>query len=1051
MAKRSDLDHVIDRATNERSWAGVTFHGDAPYIQGGELNEIQTIGRSRTRRIGNLIACDGDRVTGAGAVVDLDAASVTLETGEIYIQGDVLSIDAATLPVALVGRVELGVRLDKSELTHEDRPNLKGQIAGSDAEGEPGAAREVWSIAWALSDDGGDGDFYRVYQMVDGTIIDQTPPPSLDGMTSAIAQYDRVLGHYIVSGCRVTALGKVGNDQTFAIEQGEANISGRKVTRHAALRISHPEDFEVAAVPGETHTIPSSGSVTYQTHFGPIAAISQILMEKEKTVTLVRGSTTNGQDGLPDSSVTEIISARQGSMIYSQNDDYVLTGNSIDWRAAGSEPGEATSFDVTYRYRDVVSAETFANDSITVGGGAVGGEVIASYTYKLPRIDLVCLDQSGLPVYYKGTPGAALAPQAPSALLKLAEIHNDWRGTPTLLNNGIYSVSYEEHARLRASHEQVLRILQLVVMEVEATRRDTAMVRRTFVDPFIDDSNRDDGEPQNAALFDGMMQLAIVPSFHVSMLAAPVMLDYVEDVIIWQEAQTACEPINPYQNFEPLPGELVLDPPVDFWQEAATEWRSPITREFNRGSRITGPLRTSSSEDVLVESRNEQAEFLRQIAVKATFKGLSAGEKLAELTFDGIDVKPASEQIANSDGEIDVIFTIPANVTAGTKEVYAKTLAGIEARALFTGQGTINIDVLQQVTSVNIWTRQIISRRARRSDPQAQTFTPTQTRQVVGVDFKLCAIGNRANNILINQVSVENGIPTEEVRGEALVPMAGAAVGWTQARYNLPLLTDNDREHAVVIKTDDGAHAVGIANLGGLDVQRQEYVSAQPYTIGVRHSSSNAKSWTAHQNSDLTFRIIAARYPVTEKTVDLGSFDLVDCSDLQIRAGVFLPSGDCSIEFEIERANGTLYRLAAEQVLQLDEYVTEQVQLRAVLRGTETLSPILFAPVVLIAGRIEQTATYVTKAFEFGSNIRLTDYFKAFLPAGSTVTVEYDLADDNWQSLPLLESEDLTADGWKDLRHEKAGVTGLQGRIRITLTGGPKARALLGDQAAAIY
>ncbi|TLP42679.1 DUF4815 domain-containing protein [Cohaesibacter sp. CAU 1516] len=1077
MATRDELNFVIDRAVDKPEWKGVTFHGEQPLIQGGELNELQTIARARTRRIGNLIANDGDRIAGALAIVDIEAAAVTLEAGEIYIAGDVLTVEAQVLdPVSMVGLVEIGVRLIKSELTDEEYPQLKGQVPGSDAEGEPGAAREIWSLTWGLVDDGGDGDFYRVYSLQDGAIIDQTPPPALEGVTAAIAQYDRVRGNYIVSGCRVTALGKDGTKQYFSIEQGEANIQGRKRTRFAALRIGHEEDFEVAAVPGETHVIASSDPTTLTVAYAPIAEVSQVLIEKEKTVQITRGTIANGVDGLPDNSVTSIISVVQGGTTYVRGTDYQLTAGGVDWQLPGAEPAESTTYNVTYRYRAVVVPDAFDATSITVSGSAAGGQAILAYTYKLPRIDLICLDKDGFPAYVNGVPGSTLEPQSPADLLKLAEVHNDWFGTPTVVNNGTFAPTYDELARRWAHMENMTRMLQLSLLEAQAVRRDNARVRNTFVDPFLDDSNRDAGEPQNAAVFGGLLQLPIASTFYTAPLSGPVLLDYVEEVIIAQEAQSGCEPINPYQNFNPMPGAMELSPQADYWTVSTTEWASPETEEFQRGTRWDGgPLQTVDESTRSLGSRTEQAEFMRSISVTATIKGLSEGEQLAELTFDGRDVKPAGVQTADAQGEIEVAFTIPEGVTTGTKQVFAKSAAGLEAWAAFTAEGSINVETLQRVTSISIWQRGVVdlveqsssdgftnwSQRGGGgsgeggntgdSDPQAQTFTPAETRQVIGVDFKLCAIGGEENSILVNQVTVENGDPTSDIVSEGFVPMAGAAVGWKGARYRLPVLTESDREHAFVIKTDDGVHAVAEATLGALDVVNQRYITAQPYTVGVRLSSSNAKSWTPHQNSDLTFRLIAARYTQTTKTVDLGSHALVNCSDLQVRAGVFVPSGDCSVTFEIERTNGVIYRLTAGQVLSLDEYITESVQLRAVLRGTEKLSPILFAPVILIAGEIAQSATYISKAFKIGANVRLTDYFRAFLPPGAGASVHYDQADDNWVELPLTETEALFENHWSDRRHEASGVSAVEGRVKITLTGGPDARPLIGDQAAAIY
>jgi hypothetical protein len=542
------------------------------------------------------------------------------------------------------------------------------------------------------------------------------------------------------------------------------------------------------------------------------------------------------------------------------------------------------------------------------------------------------------------------------------------------------------------------------------------------------------------------------------------MLDYVEEIIIAQDLVTGCMKINPYQVFTPMPGALSLNPATDFWAEENTIWASPQTLEFNRGIRRgAGPLVVTTTENEVIDQREEQAEFLRPIAVAFKLKGFAVGENLTSLTFDGISVKPPGTQTADGNGEISGSFTIPSNITVGTKKVEAKGQGGSDASAAFTGGGVISTIVMRQTTTIERW-RRIQSQPVNWGlntnaggnathggmDPLAQTFTPPEPRQVVGIDFHLCALGDLSNDILVHQVGVEVGIPNEEVVAEAFVPMAGAALGWKQARYSLPVLTLPDRASAFVVKTDDANHSISIASLGGFDVEKQSRVGAQPYTNGVLLSSSNAQTWTPHQNDDATCRVVAAKFTSLTKTVSLGSFNLVNASDLQVRAYVELPSADCSVVFEIVRPGGIVIRCLPFQVVQLTEFITETVQLRAVLTGTEKLSPILFAPVVFIAGKIRTSGTYICRAFKLGSAVRLTSYFKAFLPTGATVQMEYDKADDNWQPLPLAATEQLSFPGWAEQKREASGITAIEGRLKISFTGGPNARPLFGDLGAAV-
>lgn len=1063
----SGIPNAHDRAVEHPEWQSVVFSGDK-YIQSAELNEVETIIRGRHNRVGKLVAKDGDRVSGAAAVVVRDpnpsilVAQVIMTAGEIYIGGDVLPVSGIVFDgVSIVGRVQIGVRVVTTYIDHEDNPDLLGLVDGSLAQGEPGAAREAVTISWAIAPITGAGTFVPVYTMLDGTILDQTPPPSLTGINQAIASYDRALGSYIVgNGNRVTALGKVGSDQIFSIEEGEANINGFKRTRYTALRYAKTEDFDLEAVAGEPQTWTTGTSVTFTTNRYPISAVNSALVTKEVTQTVTRGATTGGADALPNNSVSAIIEVKQGGTTYVATTDYVRVGDTVSWAPAGAEPTPGSSYTVKYQYLAIVTPDAVTDTTITLSNGVAGTPVILSYTFKLPRIDQLCLDQNGEVVYIKGVSARdnVLPPSVPGNLLALAEIKNNWMTKPDVTNSGIRAVPYEEAWRIYNRVFDHERLLQLERIKSGIDSREPTAKKGVFTDPFTSDYYRDAGETQTASIGNGVMELPITATIFTANLAAPVMLDWTEEVIIQQTLSTGCMKINPYQNFNPMPASMTINPAADFWSVSNTIWASPATLEFNRGVRTdNGPLVVSSTATQTVDKREQQAEFLRPIAVNFTISGFGAGEILKTLTFAGISVKPPGTQTANGSGAITGTFTIPGNIPVGSKAIYAEGFGGSKAYASFVGRGVIETLTLRQVTTVERWARpevrqtvSVSSNFGPKSDPLAETFTPPEDRQILGVDVKLCAIGNTANNLLIQQVTVETGFPTEEVQAEAFVPMAGAVVGWKSARYKLPLFTPSDRSSAFVVKTDDANHSLAIAALGSFDAAAQTWVGAQPYTNGVLLSSSNAETWTAHQNEDLAFRIVAARYPVTTKTVSLGSFNLVSCSDLQVRASVELPSSDCSVTFEIVRASGDVIRLLPYQVLRLSEYITETVQLRAILKGTEKLSPVLLAPVALISGTIATSGTYISRAFNLGTAVKLTSYFKALLPAGSAVSMDYDKADDNWISVPLISTEVLQEAPWVERKHERTAITATQGRIRITMTGGPAARPRLGDLGAAI-
>ncbi|ENN91148.1 DUF4815 domain-containing protein [Bartonella bovis] len=1051
MEHESGLPFAIDRSVGKDEQQSVVFYGERPFIQSAELNEVQTIIRGRHDRLGRLVAKEGDRIERADAFVNQEKQKVTLTEGKIFIAGDIFPVSEAILNnVPMLGRVEIGVKLQKKWVTHEDDPQLLGQIPGTLAEGEPGAARETAKLVWALENDKQEGAFFPVYVLQDGTLIDQKPPSLLEPALQAIATYDRAHGHYIVNGCRVTALGPNDGKQIFSIEEGEANINGFKHKRLAALRHEEPEDYSESIVPSETHLFTSKKtkaiksdetSFTFETYYFPIATVHSILLTKEKTTNVTRGAVASGRDGVPDKSVVSFIKVVQGDKEFKEGVDFKKTGDTIDWSLSGDEPKPGSTYEVTYHYRAKVNADKITAREITVSDGTQGGDIIVSYTYKLPRIDRIGLNSQGGVVYIQGiSADNPIAPSVPDDILSLATITNNWLDYPRVDNNGTRVAPYTEMWRYFNRVLELDRLLQLERIKSNVDSKEPVSKKGMIADPFLDDNLRDEGIEQTGAIGHGLLRLAIEPTFYHTTLNEPVTLDWDNEVIIAQELMTACEKINPYQNFDPLPGTLALTPATDFWSVQRTDWLSGVTNELSMGKRPGGG-RETEVKDELVSTHQEKIDFLRQIDLNFKIEGFGKGEVLDSLTFDGVSILPKETLTANAQGVIEGKFKIPKDITAGTKNVVAVGKGKTIATGLFTGQGVIDVQVMRRVTTVRVW---------KKSDPQAQVFTPDETRQITGIDFHICKIGNRSHDLMIDLVTTDNGYPTADIQAQALYSMKEAETGWAEARYSVPLTVLNDRLTAFVIKTDDGDHSVSLAKLGDFDEENQRYVSSHPYITGPRFSSVNAQTWTAHQDEALAFRVLAARYTQTEKTVDLGEFDLKECSDLQVRAAIELPSSECSVIFEIERNNGTIYQLLPFQLLSLTEYISEKVQLRAILKGTEKLSPVLFAPIELIAGKIRKEATYVTRAFPFGEKSRLTSYIKTFLPGGSTFKMEIQLDDGDFTSLKLEETEQLAQPLWTERKFVSEDKTAEQARLKLTLTGGPAARSMVSDFGAGI-
>jgi len=781
-----NLPAVYDRtpdAPAERT--GILFPEDT-FIQGADLNELQGLARRRSQAIGNLVASNGNRVSGAEIKIALDidpedpdadpvTASFILQAGKLYVDGNVLSVAAKTFDtVAIAGDVIVGVRKVTTHINHEQDPLLSGLKPGTDAENEVSAYRTNETLEWALLNAGGEGSFVQVYQVRDGTVVDQTEPPALDGVLGTIALYDRVRGPYIVSGCEVSARGSDDDgNQVFSIAAGEANIQGWRRTRTAAYTLKHAEDPELELVSAETHTFTDGGSGTavLTVDRGPIANVVSAVVTMRVSENVVRGAVPNGLDELSNGSVIRIESITQGGTPLDPA-TYQLAGDDVSWAPAGDEPASGETYVVTYLYFKQVAPDAFDYTTVTLSGGVTDETVLLTYNSKVPRKDLICFDINGLPTVVKGISArkGALPPKEPKGHLKVAEVHNTWDGAPGIVNNGIFVPTYEV---MWAHFDLLLKVAdQLNRTLMEQSVPDSAAISADgiFTDNFLSDFYRDSGVVQTASANQGVLQLPVYEVF-VQSVGGFETLDYTEEVIISQPLATGSMKVNPYANHNPMPGALLINPNNDFWTETETQWTSPVTREF-AAAPGQSPGRTTITEEV--DQTTREAEFLRQIDIDFLIEGFAPNEELASLAFGGEDVTPAGPLVADAVGTVMGTFTIPAGVPVGTQSVDAVGAADSFAQATFSGAGEITTEVMREVNLVTVSAPApvqpntgVVSRTTSATlirgqeftdtrgprgaensvDPLAWTFVPPFDCSNLGFNIEVAAVGDETNGL----------------------------------------------------------------------------------------------------------------------------------------------------------------------------------------------------------------------------------------------------------------------------------------------------------------
>ncbi|MBD3753097.1 MAG: DUF4815 domain-containing protein, partial [Micrococcales bacterium] len=184
------LVNIHDR-TPVRPEVDRVWFGEGDFAQAADFNDAFSTEERKRRQIGDLVASDGDRLSGGEIIVDADAGTVLITAGSIYLRGAPRSVDAATLAdVPMTGDVELGVRVVVTPVTAADDAIYNGLVAGTESYAEPGAVRTTMSVRWAFDGDGGEGEFYRYVLLRDGSVISQDAPPTLSGVQRQIAAVD---------------------------------------------------------------------------------------------------------------------------------------------------------------------------------------------------------------------------------------------------------------------------------------------------------------------------------------------------------------------------------------------------------------------------------------------------------------------------------------------------------------------------------------------------------------------------------------------------------------------------------------------------------------------------------------------------------------------------------------------------------------------------------------------------------------------------------------------------------------------------------------------
>lgn len=636
-----------DRFTPEQQWERIMFR-DGRVLQSAELNEIQRVAEWRSSSVSDALFADGNIVSGGGIVVHPGKKSITGIAGKIYLAGAIRDVPESTVSeIEISGTITFGVRLGVTAITEANDPTLNNPSVGVRGTGEPGAGRMKVVPYWSWSGAESTDPYYPIYTLDEGVLRPKEAPPEAEAITQAIAKYDvdSSGGDYIVSGCSVSALNTPALDgvQHYNIKEGRARVAGYPINIAASMRVVHNPVVQARRINLEAH-VAAGGTETIPLNRVPSRQVLSVSVNRQVLgYAMQRGAATGTADLLPDG-VVSVSNVRYGATNYTAGVHYTISGGAINWSLGGTttpadEPPPLGTYNIDYVYLDTYAPNSgdVTETSVQTTGALAGSATLITYDWLMPRVDVLCLDKGGMPVFLPGTPAPVTPwpPTVPASLLPIAKIYQTWDARRVIRPAGVAMVPMETLSGIQTKLDRLLMLTAQDRLNFSAQFRDASLKKSVISDPFLDDTLRDQGVAQTAAIVDGSLMLAV--NLQQTMLTAPALgqLDGSPVVTLEQTRKTGSMKINPYLTGTPTPAVATIVPSVDAWVEYESVFESPFTR------RVVGDVQVGElnvvSVDLLSRIDVEDAAFIRQRQVQFTLENFAPTEELVAVEFDSVD------------------------------------------------------------------------------------------------------------------------------------------------------------------------------------------------------------------------------------------------------------------------------------------------------------------------------------------------------------------------------------------------------------------------------
>ena len=555
-----------------------------------------------------------------------------------------------------------------------------------------------------------------------------------------------------------------------------------------------------------------------------------------------------------------------------------------------------------------------------------------------------------------------------------------------------------------------------------------------------------------------------------------------ENIVLSQMNATKSFLINPYSMFPQYP-EISITPAVDTWIEdsiieipvsqTSSQVVSSSTRHIERyntsGARRADTVNSSSSTTSIgtrvsttsTESVIEERaiKYIRSREIEVEGSQFPANLNNIKCYFDGVEtpLTPTGSTLAGADagsiqsngaGRFTAKFRIPENILTGIREVRLESdtvVDGYEssAFALYQAAGTART-IQRTVTTLTtvLLNRVTTVTTTHNIDPVGQTFVLDRMTLISGIDLYFEAKPEGNTPVTCDIREVVNGTITSTIYGHKTLSASEVNISSdsrvaTRFIFDDPVLLEENKEYAFVVRSTSPSYRIWVADLGGNDIVTGDTVLSNPYLIGVMMSSSNNSSWTMHQTTDIKFRLVEDVYSNSAEVIFEEITSASEFSRLYLLADTVIPNGT-SVHWFYSLDSGTSFHAISPYSIAILDQMKTNVIFKANLQreSGSNLSPILAVDSVGVGlSSYDTSGCYITKNITGLDEYTSVDVvIDTYIPGSTNLEVfvsnggeliKANLDDDSVRTLNY---------GWKEQTYKASLPASTQCRVFIKLS-----------------